>query len=100
MFDSEVEQKILKAFRDFKEKKLDVLIIDGPAGSGKSTLVNWLLEKYGNEFDFQLFGTTNTASRVLSKKTGKRSETVHSTIFELDSVTTTEYQTNFKLRNK
>ena len=71
------------------------LIISGKAGTGKSTLVSYLIdvipsyfktmalinaEPEHTRYDIQLAATTNKAAKVLSEKTGRTCVTIHNLI--------------------
>jgi exodeoxyribonuclease-5 len=52
----------------------------GFAGSGKSTIIPWIVEEFGARKPLYL-APTNKAARVISKKTGERAISIHKAIY-------------------
>lgn len=97
-----------KAFEDFVGFMLDplayVFVLSGYSGTGKSTLVKWLIDKLpsiqrtarlidptARDWDVQLTATTNQAADALSQLSGMDVRTIHSFLgLRVD----TNYRTN------
>ena len=59
-----------------------VLVLDGPAGTGKSTIMLLLVGRYNGVRDITLVCPTGKAALVLSRKTGMQATTVHRKLYE------------------
>lgn len=76
-----------KAFERLKEllqqEQPQVIILKGPAGTGKTTLVKHLIQWLGEEeiAPHRLMASTGRAAKILRTKTGSEAFTVHSSIF-------------------
>jgi len=55
-------------------------IVDGEAGSGKSTILRAILEEMGGTY--ALLGPTGKAARVITAKTGMPAQTIHSFMYK------------------
>lgn len=67
----------------------DIFIIKGAAGTGKTTVVKSIIESVSkNNFvdSIVLLAPTNRAGKVLTKKTGKNVNTIHSEIYYLQEI--------------
>jgi hypothetical protein len=61
---------------------IDILILTGSAGTGKTTLVGKLASRLNTgDMRIQLLATTGRAAKILSEKTGKTAATIHSAIY-------------------
>lgn len=64
-----------------------IAILIGSAGTGKTTLLRTVVEKLSEaKKTYSLLAPTGRAARILGKKTGKPSKTIHSEIYELGDI--------------
>ncbi|MCX8081590.1 MAG: ATP-dependent helicase [Bacteroidia bacterium] len=85
-FNFSIEQKLsLNKFYDFIiHDGSAIYLLTGSAGTGKSTLVNYLLDFYRKKFDnssYKLITPTGKSARVLESKTKVTCHTLHKTIY-------------------
>lgn len=72
----------------FKDEN-HVFILKGYAGTGKTTLLKGILDYLDAEkHPYKLMASTGRAARVLANITGRSAATIHSTIYEIDTVRT------------
>lgn len=95
------EQKLaLLAMADLvsKQNKQDFLILSGAAGTGKTSITTCLI-KYLNyqKIQFKIAAPTGRAARILGKKSGATSTTIHSLIYNSVSDPNTG-EVTFKLK--
>ncbi len=65
-----------------RSKKEKVFILKGYAGTGKTTLVKYLIEELSKRNErFKLMASTGRAAKILSNITQNKAYTVHSTIY-------------------
>lgn len=82
----------IQEFEAFLNKKEQVFILRGSAGTGKTTLLKEFINILGGRRNFRLMAPTGRAALILGKKTGlnQLSATIHKTIYgvehELDSI--------------
>ena len=70
-----------------KDDKKPIAILRGSAGTGKTTLLKAVVEKLSeSKKTYSLLAPTGRAARILGKKTGKQSKTIHSEIYELGDI--------------
>ncbi len=83
--------------RAIKEKKHHVTI-NGPAGTGKTTLTKFIIEALisTGETGIILAAPTHAAKKILSKLSGKEASTIHS-ILKINPVT---YEENVLFEQK
>lgn len=62
-----------------------VFILDGFAGTGKSTLISQFLKEVGNRYAYNVLTYTGKASRVLFEKGLKGAQTIHSFLYEVET---------------
>lgn len=77
----------LEVFKDFLDSDKQVFVLSGYAGTGKTTLLQMMIE-YVRGLSLPrkavLMAPTGRASRVLSHKTNYPAATIHRTIYEID----------------
>lgn len=82
-----LQQDALAQILNFLESDAQCLVLTGPAGSGKTTLIRALLDELQqNDHMFQLMATTGRAARILSNKTGYAAGTIHNRIYKRDNI--------------
>jgi len=75
-----------------KNDKKPVAILVGSAGTGKTTLLKSVVESLdGAKKTYVLLAPTGRAARILGRKTGKTSKTIHSEIYELGDIKADEH---------
>lgn len=83
------QESVFKALVDFIscDEKHEAFILNGYAGTGKTSLLKELA-KYLEliYYNFYLLAPTGRAAKVLSKKTGKNAQTIHSFIYTLREI--------------
>ncbi|MBM3159926.1 MAG: AAA family ATPase [Bacteroidetes bacterium] len=78
------QQHTLLEFKRFDEssQKFPLMLIKGYAGTGKTTLVAWLVDLFKNEKrKFKLLAPTGRAAKVLANYTGESAFTIHKQIY-------------------
>lgn len=66
----------------FNKKKVNIFLLKGYAGTGKTTLMKTLVENlYHNKMSFCLLAPTGRAAKVLSKYTDRKASTIHKKIY-------------------
>lgn len=87
----------LVSFKQFIDTKQDAFfVLSGSAGTGKTTLVKYLLNfytYYTKSSLHQLMAPTGKASRVLSNKTGITCYTIHKSIYTFKQIIREEFLT-------
>lgn len=85
----DVLDRIMKWVED---DKIHVAILSGSAGTGKTTLLKSVVEKLiASKKSCLLLAPTGRAARILGKKTGRPSKTIHSEIYELGDIKADEH---------
>ncbi len=81
------QQKVLdKLIKFIFESDNRVFILKGYAGTGKTTLMRFLIEKLKEEDQmFKLLSTTGRAAKILKDRTGSDATTIHSMIYKYKS---------------
>ena len=77
----------ISAAKQFVRSDNDIFILTGAAGTGKTTVVKNIIDHVSSLIsNIILLAPTNRAAKVLSKKTGMITETIHSEIYELEEI--------------
>ena len=85
------QQKVLDSIKEFLYNDVPVFILKGYAGTGKTTMISYIIEEVAKlEKVPLLMAPTGRAARVLSSKTKKEANTIHRCIYELDTIETKE----------
>ena len=83
---SQAQQAVLDAMKSFifDENSDDYFILDGSAGTGKTTLIKSLIDLLEKvKMEFVLLAPTGRAAQVLSGKTAKKARTLHSYLYTI-----------------
>lgn len=73
--------------RLYKDSEVEILILTGSAGTGKTTLVGQLVQALSsNKQRATLLASTGRAAKILSEKTGLPASTIHSAIYHFNSL--------------
>ena len=85
------QQQVLDSIKEFLNNDLPVFILKGYAGTGKTTMISYIIEEVAklNKMPI-LMAPTGRAARVLSTKTKRDANTIHRCIYELDTIETKE----------
>ena len=95
-------QKIaLKKILSFIESTDDIFILNGAAGTGKTTICNFITKQIekNNNLDYTLLAPTGRAARIISLKTNNEATTIHKHIYKQDKIvkfTSNDKSTNIK----
>lgn len=85
------QQKVLDSVKEFLNSNLPVFILKGYAGTGKTTMISYIIEEVTKHDKVPiLMAPTGRAARVLGTKTRKEANTIHRCIYELDTIETKE----------
>lgn len=84
---SQGQETALTKLESFLESPVQVFMLKGYAGSGKTTILKGLVE-YLNaiEKDFALMAPTGRAAKVVREKTGQDAYTVHKSIYSFEEM--------------
>jgi len=79
------QKEVLNQINDWISSSNRIGILIGRAGSGKTTLINFLIQILSKrKKSFKLLAPTGRAARILGIKTGKPTSTIHSSIYQFD----------------
>jgi hypothetical protein len=85
------QQQVLNSIKEFLNNDVSVFILKGYAGTGKTTMISYIIEEVEkHEKAPLLMAPTGRAARVLSSKTKREANTIHRCIYELDTIETKE----------
>lgn len=85
------QQQVLNSIKEFLNNDVPVFILKGYAGTGKTTMISYIIEEIAkHEKAPLLMAPTGRAARVLSSKTKREANTIHRCIYELDTIETKE----------
>jgi hypothetical protein len=84
---SQCQETTLAKLEAFLDGSVQVFMLKGYAGSGKTTILKGLV-KYLNavEKDFALMAPTGRAAKVIREKTGQEAFTIHKTIYSYEDM--------------
>lgn len=79
------QQHVFNKFKAFiKNNKQKVFILNGHAGTGKTTLIRFFIDELRDrELNYRLMASTGRAAKILTNTTGTSASTVHSVIYSL-----------------
>ena len=81
------QNKTFLSFIDFINNDHDIMIIRGSAGTGKTTLLNKLINHlYKDKKEFSLWAPTGRAVKILQEKTNNPAITIHKGIYTLTGI--------------
>lgn len=84
---NESQSNALSAIEDFLDSDDKIFILNGAAGTGKTTLVKHLCQSLSQkEIRYELAATTGRAAKVLSAKAGVQATTLHSLLYTFDEI--------------
>lgn len=98
------QESALAKLEGFLESPVQVFMLKGYAGSGKTTILKGLVE-YLNaiEKDFMLMAPTGRAAKVIRERTGQEAFTIHKSIYSFEDLVEIEEGDSFfyyyKVRN-
>lgn len=86
---SENQKIVFNRIKDFlNQNKEKVLVLKGYAGTGKTTMVGFVLDylKRKEEITFALMASTGRAAKILAQKTGSDASTIHALIYKVTDI--------------
>lgn len=85
------QHEVLDSITEFLNNDVPVFILKGYAGTGKTTMISYIIEEVAKlEKVPLLMAPTGRAARVLTSKTRRGANTIHRCIYELDTIETKE----------
>lgn len=98
------QETALTKLETFLNSPTQVFMLKGYAGSGKTTILEGLVEYLNTvEKDFLLMAPTGRAAKVIREKTGQEAFTIHKSIYSYEDMVEVEegdsFFYNYKLRN-
>lgn len=85
------QQQVIDSIKEFLNNDVPVFILKGYAGTGKTTMISYIIEEIAkHEKAPLLMAPTGRAARVLGAKTKRDANTIHRCIYELDTIETKE----------
>lgn len=80
------QEQVFKRFQLFiEEKEHRVFILNGYAGTGKTTLIRFFIDELSRVGKkYVLMASTGRAAKIVSNATGKKASTVHSVIYKFN----------------
>jgi ATP-dependent exoDNAse (exonuclease V) alpha subunit len=101
---SQGQETALTKMEAFLASPVQVFMLKGYAGSGKTTILKGLVEYlYAVEKDFALMAPTGRAAKVIREKTGQEAFTIHKSIYSYEDMVEIEEGDSFyyyyKIRN-
>jgi len=93
------QKELLKKINNFFQSDLDIFIIKGYAGTGKTFITKVIIDALKNtKINFFLMAPTGKAAQVLYDKTGEATNTIHSTIYSIDNTDIKNEKLYFSLK--
>ena len=84
---NETQAAALNAIKEFLDSADKIFILNGAAGTGKTTLVNQLCKTLSQQkIRYELAATTGRAAKVLSAKANIQAKTLHSLLYVFDEI--------------
>jgi ATP-dependent exoDNAse (exonuclease V) alpha subunit len=84
---TENQKEAVKTIREYVNSKQDIFILTGAAGTGKTTVIKSIIKEVAEDVDeVVLLAPTNRAAKVLSKKSGVETNTIHSEIYTIKEI--------------
>jgi len=81
------QKEAVNKVKQFVQSDNDIFILNGAAGTGKTTVVKNIIDNIKDNVDgVVLLAPTNRAAKVLSNKTGILASTVHSEIYKIEEI--------------
>jgi ATP-dependent exoDNAse (exonuclease V) alpha subunit len=93
------QKELLKKINNFFNSDLDIFIIKGYAGTGKTFITKIIIESLQKaKTNFSLMAPTGKATKVLSEKTNEIANTIHSSIYAIDKTDIENKKLYFSLK--
>ncbi|QXP70764.1 AAA family ATPase [Polaribacter sp. R2A056_3_33] len=84
---TENQKEAVNTIRTYVNSKQDIFILTGAAGTGKTTVIKSIINEVAEDVDeVVLLAPTNRAAKVLSKKSGVETNTIHSEIYTIKEI--------------
>lgn len=99
------QETALTKLEAFLDSPVQVFMLKGYAGSGKTTILKGLVEYLNSlEKDFALMAPTGRAAKVIRERTGQEAYTIHKSIYSFEDMVEVDEGNSFfyyyKIRNK
>lgn len=92
------QHNALEQINVFLESKKDIFILKGYAGSGKTTILNGLVDHLNSIGKrYHLMAPTGRAAKVINQKTKKEATTIHKGIYSFDDLKEIKISDKFKV---
>ncbi len=75
------QQSVLDQIKSFIQSDANIFILRGYAGTGKTTMIQTVVEEISKNTDVVLMAPTGRAARVLATKTNHKASTIHRAIY-------------------
>lgn len=93
----------IEKISDFIDSDIKIFFLKGKAGTGKTTLIKNIINKFDTKFDkIELMASTGRASKILRNKIQYGVNTIHKSIFKESKISiqnTGVFQSQFRLEN-
>lgn len=81
------QQKAVNNIASFAQSNSEIFILTGAAGTGKTTVVKNIIDELTSQkIEVILLAPTNRAAKILSRKTGVPTNTIHSEIYRVKEI--------------
>lgn len=98
---TELQYEAFERVKDFMKSDASIFILNGCAGTGKTTMVKHIVDYISQKSNVVLMSPTGRAARVLRKKTGYEAFTIHKGIYDFEKIVAKEVkdiaESKFKL---
>ena len=85
------QQGVIDSIKEFLNSDMSVFILKGYAGTGKTTMISYIIEEVAKmNVEPLLMAPTGRAAKVLWAKTKREAYTIHRRIYALDTIETKE----------
>lgn len=100
------QEEVFDKIKEFLQSDSSIFILKGYAGTGKTTMVKYIADYILQSKNLLLMAPTGRAARVLSKKTGYRTATIHKSIYnkakmvvkKVNDVAESEFKLHFPIK--
>lgn len=87
---SEQQKQVFEQIKKFMDSDASIFILQGYAGTGKTTMIQYIAEYLKDKTNLFLMAPTGRAARVLSDKTNQNAYTIHKGIYRFSGLSVEE----------